>query len=647
MKKTLSILMLLMMLSFMFAQEEENAEGIQDSLAVAGTDSTIVIAEPVKELTDEEKLCKNAADEIMVISENWDVSRDYDILMPRITKYADSFFNAGKNPNEANKNELLIIKEKLSKLLEADLSSSLRGLLESNLLWVENEISGKQINPALTGYLNKSDQDKVQAIYDLVLLEDSKDDQIIELISDIKSSYKIILRYTIGFDEMLNKVYNEVSRVTEKRVYFLYIEDDVQAKLESISGVLGDYIRNNKDKYTAQIKEDIETAYQAKKKAEEEVESLSIIAGDTEDEVEKKTLHDSLLVAEEKVNQYYDQWLDAKSNTLDNIYMSEITRILAIVNKFREVTGIYDINSELIAKIVDNDPALESYFKNILKIKFSHDLASASKKYFRFDVDKGFRKYRTNVLIFTLMFFGLFFYVFFTIKKKKDSIYIRKIPGLDAIDEAVGRATEMGKPIIYDSGLGSFTEPQTIASMLILRAVAKKVAEFKAEIIYPAYDPIVLQIAEEMISSGFLDAGYPEDHKKDNCFFMVQDQFAYAAGLSGLIARKKPATALHFGSYAAESLLIAEAGFAAGAIQVAGTVESAQLPFFITACDYTLIGEELYAAAAYLSRDAQILSNLKLSDYGKLIFGGLFVLSTVLLTINSEWTFIRDLLTTH
>ncbi|MCK5761175.1 MAG: hypothetical protein KAH33_07765, partial [Candidatus Delongbacteria bacterium] len=85
----------------------------------------------------------------------------------------------------------------------------------------------------------------------------------------------------------------------------------------------------------------------------------------------------------------------------------------------------------------------------------------------------------------------------------------------------------------------------------------------------------------------------------------------------------------------------------AGAIQVAGTVDASQLPFFITACDHTLIGEELYAAAAYMSRDAQVLSNLKLSDYGKVIFGGLFVISTILLTINSEWTFIRDLLDTH
>ncbi|MCK4979629.1 MAG: hypothetical protein KAS62_04490, partial [Candidatus Delongbacteria bacterium] len=240
-----------------------------------------------------------------------------------------------------------------------------------------------------------------------------------------------------------------------------------------------------------------------------------------------------------------------------------------------------------------------------------------------------------------------FVVIFIRVKRNKDDLFIRRIPGLDAIDDAIGRATEMGKPIVYDMGIGSYTHIDTIASMLILRSVSKKVADFKAEIYVPTCDPIIMQIAEEMVGSGFLDAGYPEDHKKDNIFFLAADQFAYAAGISGILARKKPATAFHFGYYAAESLLISEAGFSAGAIQVAGTTAVSQLPFFITACDYTLIGEELYAAAAYISRDAQILTNLKLSDFAKLTIGLIFIAGTLLLTMNSEWTFIQDLMITR
>ncbi len=76
-------------------------------------------------------------------------------------------------------------------------------------------------------------------------------------------------------------------------------------------------------------------------------------------------------------------------------------------------------------------------------------------------------------------------------------------------------------------------------------------------------------------------------------------------------------------------------------------MNSTQLPFFIAACDHTLIGEEMYAAAAYLSRDPLAVSNLKLSDYIKIILGVLFLLSTLLLTIDSDWRFIVDLFETH
>jgi len=63
--------------------------------------------------------------------------------------------------------------------------------------------------------------------------------------------------------------------------------------------------------------------------------------------------------------------------------------------------------------------------------------------------------------------------------------------------------------------------------------------------------------------------------------------------------REKPAANFFMGMFYAESLILAETGNRTGAIQIAGTDADTQLPFFITACDYTLMGEELYAASAY------------------------------------------------
>jgi hypothetical protein len=65
--------------------------------------------------------------------------------------------------------------------------------------------------------------------------------------------------------------------------------------------------------------------------------------------------------------------------------------------------------------------------------------------------------------------------------------------------------------------------------------------------------------------------------------------------------------------------VLAETGNATGAIQIAGTDSDAQLPFFISACDYTLIGEELYAGSVYLSRHPLLLGALKAQDYAKAV----------------------------
>jgi hypothetical protein len=76
--------------------------------------------------------------------------------------------------------------------------------------------------------------------------------------------------------------------------------------------------------------------------------------------------------------------------------------------------------------------------------------------------------------------------------------------------------------------------------------------------------------------------------------------------------------------------VMAEAGNASGAIQIAGTDAVNQLPFFVTSCDYTLMGEELYAASAYLSRQPLLVGTIKAQDFGKLVIVALVLLLSLL-----------------
>ena len=91
------------------------------------------------------------------------------------------------------------------------------------------------------------------------------------------------------------------------------------------------------------------------------------------------------------------------------------------------------------------------------------------------------------------------------------------------------------------------------------------------------------------------------------------------------------------GSFYAESLLLAETGFSTGAIQVAGTANVHQLPFLVVACDYTLIGEELYAASAYLSGEPKLVGGLKGADLIKLVVIVVVIFGCVLESTGHHW----------
>lgn len=223
---------------------------------------------------------------------------------------------------------------------------------------------------------------------------------------------------------------------------------------------------------------------------------------------------------------------------------------------------------------------------------------------------------RVPVLIFVACFLALTLY-FINRAKGGADLYVRPLAGIGAVDEAIGRATEMGKPILYVLGLGTAADIATIASYTILGRVAKKVAEYQTGLIVPCYDPIVMTVAQETVKASYADAGRPDAYKEDMVYFVTQSQFAYVAAVNGTMLRDHPATNIYMGKFYAESLILAETGALAGSIQIAGTDEIAQIPFFVVACDYTLIGEELYAASAYLGREPLLLGSLKAQDYAK------------------------------
>ena len=201
----------------------------------------------------------------------------------------------------------------------------------------------------------------------------------------------------------------------------------------------------------------------------------------------------------------------------------------------------------------------------------------------------------------------------------------------------------MGRPVFYSTGVQDVKDVQTIAGLNVLGMVAKKVAEYDAPLLFPTVWPLVMATGREIVKEAYASAGRPESYNENNIYYTSSEQFAYVAAVNGVMVREKPATCIYMGAFFAESLVLAEVGNSIGAIQIAGTAMPSQLPFFVVACDYTLIGEELFAASAYLSDDPKEIGSLKGQDLTKLIamvaIGAGSIFAT--LAILSDWNIFK------
>lgn len=212
-------------------------------------------------------------------------------------------------------------------------------------------------------------------------------------------------------------------------------------------------------------------------------------------------------------------------------------------------------------------------------------------------------------------------------------LYLRAIPGFSAVDEAAGRATEMGRPVLFSVGLGGVDSITVLTGMTVMQHVGRICARMGARCIVPIDGPSAYPLAQEVMREVWESEGRPESFRADDVKYLTGGQFAWAMAVMGLMTRERVASAFYFGYYGAESLMLAETGYQVGAVQVAGTPDLYQAPFFVVACDYTVFGEEFYAASAYLSREPTMVGSLVGQDLGKMLLLGIAVAGVVLATL--------------
>lgn len=237
----------------------------------------------------------------------------------------------------------------------------------------------------------------------------------------------------------------------------------------------------------------------------------------------------------------------------------------------------------------------------------------------------------TQVAIMIMVIIGVILYMIFSARSGKN-IYIRPISGLGVIDEAVGRATEMGRPILFHPGTWDFQAPGTFAAVGVLGHVAQISCRMGTRMIVITGQPVMVPVCEEIVKQSYAAEGYSEMFNPEDIRFLSAraDQVALAG--AQLMEDEKTASHFFFGFYDYTALLYTEPGQHHGAVQLAGCAEYNQVPFFIASCDYTVIGEELFAASAYLTREPTMLGSLIGQDYCKIGMLAIIIVGALLIT---------------
>jgi len=194
-----------------------------------------------------------------------------------------------------------------------------------------------------------------------------------------------------------------------------------------------------------------------------------------------------------------------------------------------------------------------------------------------------------------------------------------------------GYAAESGGAIHIALGSGGLSGEDAITSLAGIQAVealADAAVSYKAPPIITVGDPTLLPLAQDILRRAYERNGLAEVYDPGRVRFVAPSPVAYAAGAANVVTAENVTASVMAGAFGAEVSLIADAGDRRDLPQFAAAAAPRAIGALYPTVDRLAMGEELYAAGAYITGEQRDLVSLVAQDVLRVILV-LIILGTV------------------
>lgn len=196
---------------------------------------------------------------------------------------------------------------------------------------------------------------------------------------------------------------------------------------------------------------------------------------------------------------------------------------------------------------------------------------------------------------------------------------LRPLIACDSLDNQVGRAIESGRKLHVSLGQASLVgaaNPTSIAAIHVLDHLAKDGCASGTPPLTTVGDGTLLPIAQDSLRHAYEASGRLSVYKPSMTQFLAADTepYAYAAGIATVLRQEQASSNLLVGRYGPELAIPAATAARQGMTQIIGTDDPTALAVATAVTENTLVGEELFAAGAYLEQKPSQIASLQVQD---------------------------------